>query len=355
MLKEWFERRRAMRELRASETENSQAFEGYFAEQIDLARRSFEAGDQTGAPDIWNQMHARFPILCLTSENALSLVLDLGLCDEADALIQEGRKRYPRYRRLYAARFARVALRRGDFEEALRRCASLRRKYPSLPEGYGVAATSLVALGRHAEAEVLCGRGAVRLRNDFNLLVQHAHYASQRRDWLQALQRWNLVATRFPDLPTGTLGEAECLKELDRFDEAEDALNTVRERFSMKVESFAALAQLSFTKGDIAEAIRRWDVVIGRFPYFAPAYKNAAELLRRTGQDKKAEDLLGIAVTRVRSDLDVHLEYARCAHGAGDWTAAAERWALVRERFPDYDQAAQLEAEARLAVLRETP
>ena len=77
----------------------------------------------------------------------------------ADELIQEGSRRYPRFRQMYAEVCARVAYRSGDFEEALRRCDTLRRMFPQTAAGFVVAADSLYDLGRKDEAETMLRRG----------------------------------------------------------------------------------------------------------------------------------------------------------------------------------------------------
>ena len=88
-------------------------------------------------------------------------------------------------------------------------------------------------------------------------------------------------------------------------------------------------------EGDHEEAAQRWRTVIKRFPTFSLAYLKGAEALRTVGQDMEADALLELSVSRMKSDLPVHLAYARGAERRRDWPAAAERWALVRHRFPN--------------------
>ena len=62
-----------------------------------------------------------------------------------------------------------------------------------------------------------------------------------------------------------------------------------------------------------------------------------------------ADEVMRVAVTRFPQDIAVHLEYAGNAHQRGEWTTAAERWALMRERFPECIEAREKEMEALAA------
>jgi len=212
-----------MRELRAGEGQGSQAYSGYFSEQILDATREFNDGRPGKALEIWRRMHTQYPDLSLTSEEAFNLFVDFGRHDEAEALIQDGRRRYPRYRSLYDAALARVAYRRGDLEEALRRYEALRDKFPQVADGYGIAAACLSDLGREVAAEAMLERGIRRLPNNYDLCIRHAQAATRRRDWPEALKRWQMISNRFEHLP-GPLGVAQCLKELGRLSEAKEIL-----------------------------------------------------------------------------------------------------------------------------------
>ena len=347
-LRGWLERRNAFRELRAIESQDNQAYLGFFSDQIGVARAEFDRGGQDKALRIWREMHTRFPDLTLTSEKAFNLLIDFGQHEQTEALIHEGRKRYPKYKSLFASVAARVAYRRGDLDEALRRCEMVRRQFPRVADGYTIAAACLNDLGRQDESEALLRSGVQKVTDNLDLCMRYAQSAMGRRDWEEGLRRWKIVWDRFQ--PTsGLLGEAECLKELGRFDAAEIVLNDACERFHMNAWPFAQLAMLSTTKGDFDEAARRWDVVLSRFPWFEYAYPKAAEALRQVGREADADEILRVGMTRSPADLAVNLEYARSAHRRGDWAAAKERWALVRARFPDCDEARAGEIEALAA------
>lgn len=150
-------------------------------------------------------------------------MLDLGRYDEADAMMQEGRRRYPHHAH-FTRGYAQSARQRRNFQEALRRCEILRKKFPRVADGYTIAAACLTDLGHYDEAEAMIGRGVRKLPNDFDLHMQHARNATQRREWPEALQRWEVVRSRFEGQFLGPLGAAQCLRELGRYPEAEKIL-----------------------------------------------------------------------------------------------------------------------------------
>jgi tetratricopeptide (TPR) repeat protein len=215
-----------------------------------------------------------------------------------------------------------------------------------------MAANSLSGLGRHDEADAIIARGVLKLPSDFNLNVHHAQQAMRRRAWPEALQRWEVVQSRFDHI-TGPLGAAQCLRELSRFAEADVVLADARVRFGMDDRLLAELADLATAKGDLDEAVQCWEVVIRRFPFFAAGYTKGAEAMRRIGRDAEADELISTAVTQFRSNLTIHLEYARSAHSRGDWVEARERWALIRGRFPECVEACEKEVEAASAAERQ--
>jgi tetratricopeptide (TPR) repeat protein len=346
-LREWFERRRTLRELRVGISQYGSDFNRVFAEQINLAEETYGRGNPEQALAVWNKARARFPDLCLTTKKGLRLLLDLGLFDEADALMREGRRRYPHYTHC-ASGYVQVAYHRGDRQDTLRRCQIIRAKFPRLAEGYTFAAVCLAELDRHDEAEAMIERAVRKLPQDFDVLVGYARHAARREDWKEALRRWNLVKNRF-DHVFGPGGAAHCLRQMGRYAEAETIAAETCERFPTDPWAYVTLAGIAADKGDLDRESQHWVAARERCPFFALAYTAGAEAERRVGREAEADDILSLAVTRIRSDLGVHLQYAYSAHHRNDWASAAERWALVCERFPDCDEAHEKTAEALLA------
>jgi predicted Zn-dependent protease len=146
------------------------------------------------------------------------------------------------------------------------------------------------------------------------------------------------------------LNIVQCLRALDRNDEAEEILADLSIKMPGNRYVLVESATIASARGDFEEASRRWAVVRKRIPLLAAGYTSGVEVERRLGREAEADQILVQAVTYLKSDLGIHLEYARSAQRRGDWTSALERWALVRERFSECDEAREQEAVAVAVV-----
>ena len=299
-------------------------------------------------------MRMRFPKIAKTSKGVLHILLTLGAYAEVETMIREGRLRHPKYD-LFGQGYILLSYQRGDLEETLRRCEQMRKTFPRLAEGYSVAAACLARLGRHAEAESVVERGIRMVPNEVELHLEHARLARLRHDWPEALRRWQAVQSRFENHFLCPLGVAESLKEMGHFDEAEKILSEARERFYRVDWLSAEWAEIATARGDFKEAAQRWKALLVRSPGFALASLKGAEALRTIGQEAEADEVLELAVARIKSDLSVHLAYARSADRQGDQAAAAKRWALAHERFPSCDEARRRSAATLTDLGRQAP
>ena len=324
---------------------------GYFEDQIDRARNALDGGDREVALAIWDQTRRLFPKISAISKLAINLLLDLGSFDELLVIIEEGQKHYPGHAQ-YAVGRAAISQRRGDPQEALRLSEIVRRKFPDTIEGYTIAAACLGKLGRPQEAEAMITQAVHKFPNNFETLVEYARCAMSRHDWQKALQRWEETKRQF-NQTTVSINIAECLRRLGRHDEAEEVAVDLSKQFPGNPWVFVELAHIATAKGDLQSAIRYWEIARNRNPYFASSYIEGAEAARKIGRNADADAILIDGIARLKLDLDVHLEYARNAERSGDFTAAIERWALVKQRFPGCAEASQKIGE--LAALYANP
>jgi tetratricopeptide (TPR) repeat protein len=339
----WFERRRALRELRASSGEASRGYSKFFAEQMEAAKDAFDRGNSEWALLTWRDLNERFPRLSITSARGLNLAVDLGRYDEVEALIREALRRYPWHRVMLTTVYARAAQGRGDTDETLRRCEILRRKFPKVPEGYTIAAACLAGLGRPKDAEDLIDQAARRFPNNYDIAVAHARYAERRKDWPQALERWRSIKERFENF-LAPVGMAQCLREMGRSAEAKEVATEACDRYPKSPWPHVELARIAAADKDLERAAQCWEVVRERFPDFAVGYMAGADVARWLGLESDADRILSLGIRRLRYELAVHLEYARSADRRGDRTAAKERWSMVRDRFPDCIEACERDA-----------
>lgn len=358
LLTAWLSRRQALRELRALDYRDdndskmyADGSRGFFEDQIDRARNALDGGDREVALAIWDQTRRLFPKIAGTSKLAINLLLDLGSFDELLGIIEEGQKRYPGHAQ-YAVGLAAVAQRRGDPQKALRLSEIVQKKFPDTIEGYTIAAACLGKLGRPQEAESTITQAAHKFPNNFETLVEYARCAMSRHDWQQALQRWEATKRQF-DQTMVSINIAECLRRLGRHVEAEEVAVDLSKRFPGNPWVFVELAHIATAKGDLQSAVRHWGIARNRNPFFASSYIEGAEAARKIGRSADADAILNDGIVRLRLDLDVHLEYARSAERSGNFTAAVERWALVKQRFPGCAEASQKIGE--LAALNANP
>jgi uncharacterized protein HemY len=224
----------------------------------------------------------------------------------------------------------------------------LRRKFPRVVEGYTVAAACLTRLGRENEADAMIEQAARRFPREFEIIVARARNAVRRKDWPNAFHRWESIRNQF-DHFLGPVGMAQSLREMGRHAEAKELAMAASDQFPTVPWTYAELANIAAAEGDFNETRQHWETARSRCPDFVMAYTAGAEAARQVGQEAEADKILGLAVMRLRFNLDLHLEYVRNAHHRGDWDAATERWALVSDRFPECTEARERDAEARAA------
>ena len=120
-VKVWADRRKALRDLRLLEKTTTQEAYREFRNLIIEAHEVFERDLRQRAIEIWTHAFSRFPLAAVNSKSALNLLLKLKMHDEAESLLQKGRRQYPG-EAYFLEGLAQVAYQRGDREEALRRC-----------------------------------------------------------------------------------------------------------------------------------------------------------------------------------------------------------------------------------------
>src|SRR3954452_9968497 len=75
-------------------------------------------------------------------------------------------------------------------------------------------AVTLRETDRFEEAEALLAEALERFPDDLGIAIESARSQTHRQNWAEALRRWKLVRTRFPDQSAGDLGAAVIYREL---------------------------------------------------------------------------------------------------------------------------------------------
>ncbi len=254
--------------------------------------------------------------------------------DEANALLAEAMEHFRDDPDLLSES-GRVAEWRSDWPEAARHWEAVHNLLPGHALAHIGHARALIHDGRHDAAETLLEDAARRFPENFEILMVRAESAAQRRDWPEALQRWEEFRAGFPDSSEGYLGAVLASRELGRIEEAEELLAEAIERFPTERRLHVERALLSHVHRDWTAAAERWERVRAGFPDEPAAHVLGAVAVRELGRFDEAEALLAAARQRFPNDFGAEHEYAWLATIRGDFAEALERWDTLSERFPD--------------------
>ena len=256
---------------------------------------------------------------------------------EAEAVLCQAMERIEPQQPWLMAEYARLAQRRGDWDEAERRWALFRARFPDQPEGFSGHADALRQAARLEQAEAVATEGVRRFPRSAEIAVAHARVAVDRRDWYVAFRRWQAARPRFPDRPEIAAGLGMALQFLRRLDEAEAALDEAKARFPHDHDVAIAHAGIAAARYNWPEAHRRWQAVLGRYPQNATAQVGLGVALRELGRLDEADQVLGDALRSFPTHQPLVFGYVWVAIKRRDWPEALRRCELIRERFGETD------------------
>jgi tetratricopeptide (TPR) repeat protein len=204
----------------------------------------------------------------------------------------------------------------------------------TLAAGYLEEARKFAELGRIDDAEIIL-RDAIKCFPDKpDLLLDYAKLAERSQDWPEVAARWRTARLSLPERWFCYVGEAWGLRELSRWDEAEEVLREAIDRFPDEPAPALDYARIAHIRREHETAVHRWEGVRRRFPQEITAYTFAALDLCALDRGTDAEELLRDATIRFPDDPQPLIDYARVAERGRDWAEAARRWQDVRHRFP---------------------
>jgi tetratricopeptide (TPR) repeat protein len=342
----WLERRRALRDLQRVIALEDSIISLRDDNPLHRAKVLVEVDDHKRAREFLELARVQIPNYVLTSPDTIEILLQLGDFDEAEAFALKGAKRFPK-KPHYLEGYALAADRQRNFDEAVRRWAVVRKKFPNQRLGYVCAVGCLRQLGRLDEAEDLVRSAMKQVPGDIPLRLEYGRVAEARGDWEEAYRRWDSLRDRHP---AGFVGAAHALQKLGRTAEADALLAEGRFRYPTFENLAIMQAHVAEQRGDNVEALKRWAVVRQRFPFDPAGYRNAIRLLRGQQEWAEADTIAQAAMDRFHDHAWPLAEYADLAHGRKDWAEAATRWAALHAAFPDRKDAQQREAEAVAAA-----
>ena len=280
-----------------------------------------QPGRNEGSPwaknhEHWERIRVAEPESADAYRGVIRALRELNRPDEAEAVCAEARDRF-RTHAGFAILYALHAQRRGNRVETLSRWVYVREKFPSLSEGWLGSCGMLRVLRRVDEADAL-SKMAIRLFPQHpQIAISHARIANVRRDWAEALSRWEAVRTRFPEMGEGPFGVGIALLQLGRFEEADASLIDAR-RMLPHVRAIAtSYANISLRRRDWSEAMRRWEEIGAQFPELPKPH-----LIRgfavQLAQFDQLDEMVGL---RTRDGVDAPAHEASSALRPDNWAS----------------------------------
>jgi tetratricopeptide (TPR) repeat protein len=168
--------------------------------------------------------------------------------------------------------------------------------------------------------------------------LEYGRLAVRREDWVEALRRWQIVQDSFEDRTFGSLGRAQALIKLERYDEADEVLTAARVRFPTESGLLAELARCAQARGDVPEGVKRWKYRIERAPMEVYGYNDTATSLEAMGEYAEAEAILRAGIDRFPLEEGPMIALGKFLHERQDYPREAEAWAALRRVFPDNEE-----------------
>jgi tetratricopeptide (TPR) repeat protein len=337
MLWQWFQDWRERRSTLAEMEQLRRADEAVLLDQnhnpIYLAKLAVDTGDLEAAVEHWDRARQLMPNGVIDVPESLDILLGLKRYDEADELMKERRKRHPGDRDCLEG-LARIAEERGDIDEALKRWEVVRSRVVNNIYGYHGCARCLLALGRLDEAEAQYNAALRRGRDNRDANIGRAIVSDRRKDWEQSLVRWRHVIDTFRYSPAAA-SYARALSELGRDDEAEIWLEQKSREYPGDLEITVERSQLARRRGDLAAACERWGIVQATHPYLLAGWYEGAHCLAAAERHTEADALMRSVIERFPNQMWPLEHFALLAHNRRDWNEAAQRWATLRQQFPE--------------------
>ena len=329
----WRERREILNSFQEQQAAASERDRFVVRDNLTYALSALERDDIRQANELWAASLERYPNETRDSPLAVVLLLRLRQYDEVEALLVRGQGKHPNDP-YFAQGLADVALARGDHDTAIARCAALRKRWPSVVQGYVVAAEALMAKNSLPEAEALAEQAIRLFPEDMLGYLEYARVADKRGDWEQVYERSRPLREQF-NYSGGFIGSATALIKLGRYDEADALLEESRVKFPTDPAVGTEFARSAQARGDFPEAAKRWTRLVERFPLQIHALLDAAQALEQLGFPADAESILREAVERFptegRPASDLGALLMRCKN----YTGAVDVFAGLRAALPD--------------------
>lgn len=211
--------------------------------------------------------------------------------------------------------------------------AEVLARFPNAATAYVTAAAALTALGHPRAADKVLTEGQMRYPTDKAVGSEWAKAARERGDRPEVLRRCERLRQCLPDDVFGYYFAVECLRELNRIDEAAEMLRSSYHRFPGHPDLLVQDGYIAHARQLFDEADCIWQRL--RAEHDNPAgFIAGVATLRARGSYAEADELARTTIGKYPSEPAAWFQYASVSEASGDWPEAARRWEETRRRFP---------------------
>jgi len=318
-------------------TEGLRRFPGQETLSLDQGWACLAMGDFGRAVELWEEFRRRFPANIQGYLGGGRAYGSLQAYDRADEIHLEAIERLPAHAQLLKE-FALNAMKRPDPAQAVRRFGELVARFPDEVDGHVQLAAAMRLAKDFEGADRTLTAAHERFPENFEILMAWAITARERRDWPEALRRWDKLIAAHQDRPEGRRFAAEALLELRRPADARTVLAPALRLFPNDVR-IAVLNGVIATRLRDPAAEQAWRVVYKQFPDEVSGYSGLAAALWERGRVGEAATILEEAAARFPANAQIAIEAALVPQRKQDWDLAVEKWQGVVARFPDLPRA----------------
>ena len=220
-----------------------------------------------------------------------------------------------------------------DPTAAMQAFNELQARAPDVAISSATALRCLLEVGALDLAESAIEKGLRKYPGAFDLMLLHADVANRRQNWPEASRRWGAMRKMYSGYLWARFCHAVALKELGEFDEADKLLEQAVAMEPLSAVFAMRYAEVAEQRGDLEEALRRWEIMRARIEGHA-AWTESARIMCLLNRQDEAVELLTKARWRFESRPEPLIELARLCHRRGLLADAVGHWQAVRELFP---------------------
>lgn len=196
--------------------------------------------------------------------------------------------------------------------------------------------TLLRELMRDADATPLLADAVARFPADPALLREHAWAVGVTGDLDAAVGHYRRALPLEPDSLNAVLLVVSGLRDLGRYDDADELLRANRPAFGTNQHFLVVSAWVAHYRRDWPEALRQWEFLRDRFPDDCVSDWMTGRILgEHLGRLAEADAILLACAARHPTDLRIQREYARLPAFNRQWALSLKRWQDLATKYPD--------------------